>query len=156
LTVTHHRIIVSIPVDLTGDTELAKLEEKGVRGRYVSVERLQEVEGGKVLWQMATSSTPGGNIPRFVAEGSMAGQISAVRVPPKLLPLDVLISNLRLESRMSLTSSSGSILSAPRPLPSLRTSLNKIRSWPLLLETSVVLMIIANLCMLLKLKEYRR
>jgi len=70
-------IIVSIPVDLTGDTELAKLEEKGVRGRYVSVERLQEVEGGKVLWQMATSSTPGGNIPRFVAEGSMAGQISA-------------------------------------------------------------------------------
>lgn len=72
---------MSIPVDLSGDKELAKLEEKGVKGRYVSVERLQEVEGGKVIWTMATSSTPGGSIPQFVAESSMGSQISAVRSP---------------------------------------------------------------------------
>ena len=71
-------IIVSIPVDITGDGELAQLEEKGVKGRYVSVEQLQEVDGGKVVWEMATSSTPGGSIPTFVAESSMASQISAV------------------------------------------------------------------------------
>jgi hypothetical protein len=77
-------IIVSIPVDITGDVELAQLEEKGVKGRYVSVERLQEIDGGKVLWEMATSSTPGGSIPTFVAESSMAGQISAVSSPRNL------------------------------------------------------------------------
>ncbi|KAF7985127.1 hypothetical protein HWV62_9047 [Athelia sp. TMB] len=70
------REIVSIPIDLADDPELAKLEEKGVKGRYTSVERLQEVEGGKVSWHMATSSTPGGSIPTFVAEGSIDGQIA--------------------------------------------------------------------------------
>jgi len=70
-------IIVSIPVDVADDAELAKLEEKGVRARYASVERLQEVDGGKVHWQMATSSTPGGMIPPFIAEMSIDGQISA-------------------------------------------------------------------------------
>jgi len=68
--------IVSIPVDVTGDAELVKLEEKGVRGRYVSVEHLYEVDG-KVVWQMATCSTPGGSIPSFIAESSIPGQISA-------------------------------------------------------------------------------
>ena len=38
------RIIVSIPVDVTGEEEYAKLEEKGVKGRYASVERLQELD----------------------------------------------------------------------------------------------------------------
>ncbi|KAH7926625.1 hypothetical protein BV22DRAFT_1032623 [Leucogyrophana mollusca] len=72
-------IIASIPIDLSGpgDEELAKLEEKGTKGRYVSVERLVELEDGSVEWRMATSSTPGGSIPTFVAEGSMPGQISA-------------------------------------------------------------------------------
>ncbi|RPD66414.1 hypothetical protein L226DRAFT_542957 [Lentinus tigrinus ALCF2SS1-7] len=69
-------IIVSIPVDVTEDAEYAKLEEKGVKGRYVSVERLQELDDGKVEWRMATSSTPGGNIPQFVADSSMASTIS--------------------------------------------------------------------------------
>ncbi|OCH93405.1 hypothetical protein OBBRIDRAFT_790279 [Obba rivulosa] len=69
-------IIVSIPVDLSDDAELAKLEEKGVRGRYVSVERLKELDNGKVEWRMATSSTPGGSIPKFIAEGSMDSTIS--------------------------------------------------------------------------------
>ena len=70
---------MSIPVDVTEDPEYAKLEEKGVKGRYVSVERLQELDNDKVEWRMATSSTPGGNIPQFVADSSMASTISRVR-----------------------------------------------------------------------------
>ena len=85
--------IVSIPVDLTEDQELAKLEEKGVRGmrcllakvpiltsqgRYVSVERILELEDGTIEWHMATSSTPGGSIPTYFVESSMASQIAAV------------------------------------------------------------------------------
>ncbi|KAI0672961.1 hypothetical protein C8Q78DRAFT_990315 [Trametes maxima] len=69
-------IIVSIPVDLSDNAEYATKEEKGVKGRYVSVERLQELESGKVEWRMATSSTPGGKIPQFVADSSMASTIS--------------------------------------------------------------------------------
>ncbi|KII88304.1 hypothetical protein PLICRDRAFT_619643 [Plicaturopsis crispa FD-325 SS-3] len=71
-------LVVSIPVDLTqpGDEELAKLEEKGVKGRYVSVERVRELDNGSVEWRMATSSSPGGSIPQFIAEKSMAGKIS--------------------------------------------------------------------------------
>ncbi|OSD08592.1 hypothetical protein PYCCODRAFT_36469 [Trametes coccinea BRFM310] len=69
-------IIVSIPVDVSDNAEYAKMEEKGVKGRYVSVERLQELADGKVEWRMATSSTPGGKIPQFVAESSMASTIS--------------------------------------------------------------------------------
>ncbi|KAG2077974.1 hypothetical protein BDR04DRAFT_1226796 [Suillus decipiens] len=72
-------LMISIPVDLSGpgDEDLAKLEEKGTKGRYVSVERLLELDDGRVEWQMATSSTPGGSIPNFITEGSMPGQISA-------------------------------------------------------------------------------
>ena len=54
------------------------MEEKGTKGRYVSIERIQEVENGKVEWIMATSSTPGGSIPKFITESSMPGQIAAV------------------------------------------------------------------------------
>ncbi|OAX35724.1 hypothetical protein K503DRAFT_784860 [Rhizopogon vinicolor AM-OR11-026] len=35
-----------------GDEELANLEDKGTKGRYVSVEHLVELEDGKVEWQM--------------------------------------------------------------------------------------------------------
>lgn len=74
--------IVSVPIDLTssGDEALADKEEKAVRGRYVSVEYIKELEDGGVEWIMATSSTPGGNIPAFVAEHSMPGQISNVSI----------------------------------------------------------------------------
>ncbi|KAJ7685350.1 hypothetical protein DFH06DRAFT_1313662 [Mycena polygramma] len=68
--------IVSIPVDLTEDQELAKLEEKGVKGRYVSVERLLELEDGSIEWRMATSSTPGGSIPTYFVEKSMGSKIA--------------------------------------------------------------------------------
>jgi hypothetical protein len=72
----YRRLIVSVPVDLTSDTTLLALEEKGAKGRYVSVERITELADGKTKWEMATSSTPGGNIPSFVSERSMDGQIS--------------------------------------------------------------------------------
>ena len=42
--------IVSVPIDLSSDPDLASLEEKGVRAIYTSVERLQETEDGKVDW----------------------------------------------------------------------------------------------------------
>lgn len=70
-------LIVSIPIDLSEDEELAKIERKGVRGRYVAVERLLELDDDKVEWRMATSATPGGMIPSFIAESSMPGQIAA-------------------------------------------------------------------------------
>jgi hypothetical protein len=53
-----NRIIVSIPIDLTSDpndADLAKLEEKGTKGRYCSVERLTETEHGKVEWRCVSS-----------------------------------------------------------------------------------------------------
>ncbi|KAJ7087876.1 hypothetical protein C8R44DRAFT_820043 [Mycena epipterygia] len=68
--------IVSIPVDLMEDQDLAKFEEKGVKGRYVSVERILELEDGSIEWRMATSSTPGGSIPSFFVEKSMDGKIA--------------------------------------------------------------------------------
>ncbi|KAJ7343318.1 hypothetical protein DFH08DRAFT_872354 [Mycena albidolilacea] len=68
--------IVSIPVDLSEDQELAKLEEKGVKGRYASVERILELEDGNLEWRMATSSTPGGSIPTYFVERSLPGQIA--------------------------------------------------------------------------------
>jgi hypothetical protein len=72
-------LIISIPVDLSADAELAKMEEKGVHGRYVSVEQIKELENGKVEWRMATSSKAGGMIPQFTTELSMPTSISQVR-----------------------------------------------------------------------------
>ncbi len=71
-------IFVSIPVDLSSDPELAKLEEKGVKGRYVSVDSIKELPSGNTEWRMATSSSPGGRIPTFIVENTMASSISAV------------------------------------------------------------------------------
>ena len=81
-------IFVSIPVDLSSDPELAKLEEKGVKGRYVSVESINELSSGNTEWRMATSSSPGGRIPTFIVESSMASTISAVSMS-SLTTLDV-------------------------------------------------------------------
>lgn len=73
-------LFISIPLDLTGEPELAKLEEKGVKGRYVSVECLTELPSGKTEWRMATSSSPGGSIPAFLVNNTMASAISAVSI----------------------------------------------------------------------------
>ncbi|RSH93358.1 hypothetical protein EHS25_007714 [Saitozyma podzolica] len=52
-------------------------EKSRVRGKYVSVERVRELEDGeKVEWKMATSSDAGGNIPRFVTNSSLPNSIS--------------------------------------------------------------------------------
>jgi len=72
-------IIVSLAIDLSseGDEDLLKLEEKGVRGRYVSVERIVELDNGNTEWRMATSSTPGGHLPNFLVESTMAKTIAS-------------------------------------------------------------------------------
>jgi Protein of unknown function (DUF3074) len=95
-------IFVSIPVDLSSDPELAKLEEKGVKGRYVSVESIKELSGGNTEWRMATSSSPGGRIPTFVVESTMASSISGVSIMPSLTTLDVLIRNAFVTGRPTL------------------------------------------------------
>ncbi|KAF8634079.1 hypothetical protein AX15_001081 [Amanita polypyramis BW_CC] len=69
-------LIVSVPVDLAGQDDLASLEEKGVRGRYVGVERLLELENGNTEWIMATSGSAGGLIPSFISETTMPGVIA--------------------------------------------------------------------------------
>jgi len=71
-------LVVSIPVDLTapGSEDLLRFEELGVKGRYVSVERLMELEGGETEWRMATSGTSGGNIPGFISEFVMPSKIA--------------------------------------------------------------------------------
>ncbi|KAH9043279.1 hypothetical protein EDB85DRAFT_1856229, partial [Lactarius pseudohatsudake] len=87
LQVTHYEpssprtgLFISIPIDLTSEPDLAKLEERGVKGRYVSVECLTELPSGKTEWRMATSSSPGGRIPAFLVENTMASTISAVSI----------------------------------------------------------------------------
>jgi len=70
-------LFISIPVDLTSDPELAKLEEKGVKGRYVSVESVKELPGGNTEWRMATSSSPFGRLPTFIVESTLPKTISA-------------------------------------------------------------------------------
>lgn len=77
-TLHFNSLFISIPVDLSSDPELAKLEEKGVRGSYASVESLKELPNGNTEWRMATSSSPGGRIPALVVEKTMASTISAV------------------------------------------------------------------------------
>lgn len=42
--------IISVPVDVSGNAELKAKEEKGARGRYVSVERVKEGKDGIVEW----------------------------------------------------------------------------------------------------------
>lgn len=61
------------------------LEETAIKGRYVSVERLTELENGNTEWRMATSSTPGGSIPTFIVENSMASKIAEVSTLQNLL-----------------------------------------------------------------------
>jgi len=72
-------MIVSLAIDLSskGDEDLLKFEEHGVKGRYVSVERIVELENGNTEWRMATSSTPGGSLPNFLVESTMAKKIAS-------------------------------------------------------------------------------
>lgn len=47
-----------------------------MRGRYVSVELVRELGGDAVEWRMATSSDAGGNIPRFITNGTLPKSIA--------------------------------------------------------------------------------
>lgn len=52
---------ISLPFSHPGCMEKKGNESKRVRGRYVSVERVQEMDKGRqVEWRMATSSDAGG------------------------------------------------------------------------------------------------
>jgi len=73
---------VSIPINLSSseDEDLAALEEKGVKGRYASVERILELPGDKIEWRVALSSSPGGLIPQFINDSVMPQGVSHVRL----------------------------------------------------------------------------
>lgn len=75
-----YSIVVSIPITLSspGDEEFAVLEEKGVKGRYASIERILELPGDKVEWRMATSSSAGGRIPQFITDAVLPEAIAKV------------------------------------------------------------------------------
>lgn len=69
-------LMVSIPVDLSPVPEFAKLEGNRVKGRYVSVERLKELPGGRLEWRMATTSVAGGMVLQSLTEMSMPANIA--------------------------------------------------------------------------------
>lgn len=58
--------MITLPIDLgsKSNENLAELEEKGVRGRFVSVEHLQEVNGDIIEWRRVISIDSGGSISR--------------------------------------------------------------------------------------------
>lgn len=114
-------------MDLSDDPELLKLEEKGTRGHYTSVESIKELEDGRVEWRMATSSTPGGRIPNFIVESTMAGQIAAVSLTVSLhKDSDAMLDDTdSMSRRMSLTSCTGTTASGPRT--PLRRAMRQLR-----------------------------
>ncbi|QRV80214.1 hypothetical protein RhiJN_08229 [Ceratobasidium sp. AG-Ba] len=67
--------VISIPFDVGENEGLKALEEKGVRGRFTTVERLMEVDD-KVEWMAVTMNQIGGSIPDFISERKMPKQFS--------------------------------------------------------------------------------
>ena len=68
---------VSIPFEHPKCPAKQGAEKTRVRGKYVSAERVRELDNGmKVEWKMATSSDAGGNIPRFMTNSSLPNSIS--------------------------------------------------------------------------------
>lgn len=43
--------VISVPADVSSDKELRELEPQMTRGRYASIERIQELAGGTVNWR---------------------------------------------------------------------------------------------------------
>ncbi|KAF7778530.1 hypothetical protein Agabi119p4_2875 [Agaricus bisporus var. burnettii] len=70
-------LIVSIPIDLSAHRELQKGEEAGVRALYVAVERIKQLDNGKVEWRMACSSVSDGWVPKFIEDLVMPKAIAA-------------------------------------------------------------------------------
>ncbi|CAE6429967.1 unnamed protein product [Rhizoctonia solani] len=80
--------VINIPFDVGDNEGLKALEEKGVRGRFTSVDRLLEVDG-KVEWiqhqdnafflsraRAAMIYQIGGSIPNFISERGMPRQLA--------------------------------------------------------------------------------
>ncbi|KAF8680931.1 hypothetical protein RHS04_03691 [Rhizoctonia solani] len=69
--------VISLPLDVSADQDLKEKEPRGVRGHYVSVERVKEIDGiTPLVPSMATRSSPGGLIPTFLSEPAMPSKIS--------------------------------------------------------------------------------
>jgi len=66
--------IFQLAFDVEGDTELVIKEGNGVKGRYVSVERVRE-EGRTIDWRMATRSNPAGLIPAWITKLAVPSEI---------------------------------------------------------------------------------
>jgi len=69
-------ITITVPIDPRsqplGESSLIDIEEVGVRGRYVSVEQLKELEGGQLIeLRKVARWDPGGLMPRFCIERRM-------------------------------------------------------------------------------------
>ncbi|KAI9632257.1 uncharacterized protein MKK02DRAFT_20263 [Dioszegia hungarica] len=70
-------INISIPFHHPDCVPKEGKEKSRVRGKYVSVERIQETEGGRsVEWRMATSSDAGGDIPQILTRVSLPSSIA--------------------------------------------------------------------------------
>jgi hypothetical protein len=68
---------VSLPFKHPDCPEKQGAEKSRVRGKYVSVELVREIEDGKrAEWRMATSSDAGGSIPRFVTNSALPKSIA--------------------------------------------------------------------------------
>lgn len=66
-------IVISRPVTHPD----APLQPHHTRGVYESVEFVRDLGEEGVEWLMTTASSPEGNIPAFVSERAMPGQVSA-------------------------------------------------------------------------------
>ena len=79
----HHRIIVTIPIDLSSKStrNLVELEEEGVRGFYVCVEHIQEMAGEAIEWRRVACLDPGGFIPKCMTQKSILNKLIEVNDP---------------------------------------------------------------------------
>lgn len=86
-----HRIVVTLPVDLTSRSseDLAELEENGTHGRYLSVEHVQETDGGAIEWRKVACRDPGGMIPNCWVQKHMAQVMAEVIVVAPHFPLEI-------------------------------------------------------------------
>jgi hypothetical protein len=78
--VVSKRIVITLPIDLSSESDknLAELEERGIRGRYVSVEHIHEVDGDRIEWRRVACTDPGGWIPKFWAKRKVLSSIVQV------------------------------------------------------------------------------
>lgn len=54
------------------------MEEKGVRGRYLSVDHILEVDGDKIEWRRLVCVDPGGMVPKCWAKSHFLSRLVEV------------------------------------------------------------------------------